>query len=201
MSKPEAYTINIDGAARGNPGPAAFAYVIRRPDGSMIRNSGCLGTATNNVAEYTALINALTHAVEIKVPNVMIRSDSELLVKQMTGLYKVKNDALRELYQEAKSLAKLIPHFAIEHVRRAENSEADKLCNEALDAADPKIGQKTKTPTPLASPGQQLDKVAEEYLKSIAEMWEMGKPFLPTPREVWKHLRGLMKDDGMDAME
>ena len=176
MSKPEAYTINIDGAARGNPGPAAFAYVIRRPDGTMIRNSGCLGTATNNVAEYTALINALTHAVEIKIPSVMVRSDSELLVKQMTGLYKVKNDALRELYQEAKGLAKLIPHFAIEHVRRAENSEADKLCNEALDAADPKAGQKAKPQRHRqvrAAARQSGGRVSQVDRGNV----EMGKPF------------------------
>ncbi len=198
MSKSEAYIVNIDGAARGNPGPAAFAYIIRRPDGSTIRNAGCLGSATNNVAEYTALVRALTHAAEIKVENLVVRSDSELLVKQMTGAYKVKNEALRELYLEAKELAKRIPHLSLEHVRRAENSEADKLGNEALDGTLASGGQtKGGAPSPSRS-AQLLDKEAVEYLKSVAEFWEMGKPFLPTPREVWKHLREIMEADELE---
>jgi ribonuclease HI len=197
MSKPEAYVINIDGAARGNPGPASFAYVIRRPDGSTIRDSGCLGSTTNNLAEYAALVRALTRAVEIKVDDVIVRSDSELLVKQMTGVYKVKNEGLRELFEEARDLAKQIPRFAIEHVRRAQNSEADKLCNEALDGARPA----SSTPsghTKSKKNEDQLDKAAVEYLKSIAEFWEMGKPFLPTPREVWKRLREMMDEDDIE---
>jgi ribonuclease HI len=198
MTRPEAYTINIDGASRGNPGPAAFAYVIRRPDGSTIRNAGCLGSATNNIAEYTALLRALEHAVEIKVTDAIVRSDSELLVKQMTGVYKVKNEELRELYQEAKELVRQIPHLSLEHVRRAENSEADKLCNEALDG-NSSSRSKAKDGEPAPSRGaQRLDKEAVEYLKSIAEFWEMGKPFLPTPREVWKHLRELMDADELE---
>jgi ribonuclease HI len=198
MSRPEAYTINIDGAARGNPGPAAFAYVVKRPNGTTIHNSGCLGSATNNVAEYTALVRALTYAVEAKVDDVHVKSDSELLVKQMTGIYKVKNDTLRDLYAEAKELAREIPHFKIEHVRRAENSEADRLCNEALDGAKP---AKQAAPVQVSAgeqAGRQLDVEAVEYLKSIAEMWEMGKPYIPAPREVWKHLRGLMNSSDSD---
>lgn len=197
MSKPEAYIINIDGAARGNPGPAAFAFVIRRPDGSTIRDSGCLGSTTNNLAEYTALVRALTRAVEIKIDKVIVRSDSELLVNQMTGAYKVKNEGLRELFLEAKKLASQIPSFAIEHVRRAENSEADKLCNEALDGARPTAG-KQSSKSPAAAAGERLDKAAVEYLKSVAEFWEMGKPFLPTPREVWKRLREMMDEDDVE---
>ncbi len=185
MSTSEAYIVNIDGAARGNPGPAAFAYIIRRPDGSTIRNAGCLGSATNNVAEYTALVRALTHAAEIKVENLVVRSDSELLVKQMMGAYKVKNEALRELYLEAQELAKRIPHFSLEHVRRAENAEADKLGNEALDGAFAS-GSRLKDGGQSTSRGtKHIEKEAVEYLKSVAEFWEMGKPFLPTPREVW----------------
>jgi ribonuclease HI len=197
MSKPEAYVINIDGAARGNPGPAAFAFVIRRPDGSTIRDSGCLGATTNNLAEYTALVRALTRAVEIKIDDVIVRSDSELLVKQMTGAYKVKNEGLREFYLEAKELARQIPRFSIEHVRRSENSEADKLCNEALDGAKPATSsQQSKSKS--SGSADRLDKAAVEYLKSIAEFWEMGKPYLPTPREVWKRLREMMDEDDID---
>lgn len=194
MSKPEAYVINIDGAARGNPGPAAFAFVIRRPDGSTVHDSGCLGSTTNNLAEYTALVRALTRAVEIKLHVVTVRSDSELLVKQMTGVYKVKNEGLRELFDQARELARQIPHFAIEHVRRAENSEADKLCNEALDGARPG-GDAKRGPAKSSPAAGSLDKAAVEYLKSIAEFWEMGKPYLPTPREVWKRLREMMDEE------
>lgn len=197
MSTPEAYLINIDGAARGNPGPAAFAYVIRRPDGSTMRNSGCLGSTTNNLAEYTGLVRALTHAVELKLDHVIVRSDSELLVKQMTGAYKVKNEGLRELFLEAKELTKKIPRFSIEHVRRGENSEADKLCNEALDGARP-AGSKNSGQAKSSLGADRMDKAAVEYLKSVAEFWEMGKPFLPTPREVWKRLREMMDEDDVE---
>jgi ribonuclease HI len=198
MSNPDAYIVNIDGAARGNPGPAAFAYVIRRPDGSTIRNAGCLGSTTNNVAEYTALVRALTHAVEIKVADLVLRSDSELLVKQMTGIYKVKNDALRELFMEAKELVKQIPRFSIEHVPRAQNSEADKLGNEALDGVRSPSDKKKEGGPAQSHSAQRLDKEAVEYLKSVAEFWEMGKPFLPTPREVWKRLREIMDADDLE---
>ncbi len=198
MSSPEAYTINIDGAARGNPGPAAFAYVVKRPNGTSVKDSGCLGSATNNVAEYTALVRALTFAVESQVQDVRIKSDSELLVKQMTGVYKVKNDTLRDLYEEARDLVKQIPRFQIEHVRRGENSEADRLCNEALDGVKPPKPAPTIQESASAAAAKQLDVEAVEYLKSIAEMWEMGKPYLPPPREVWKHLRELMSSDGDD---
>ena len=198
MTSPTAYQINIDGAARGNPGPAAYAYVIRRPDGTTIQKAECLGSTTNNIAEYTALVRALTHVVELKITDVVVHSDSELLVKQMTGVYKVKNEALRELYLEAKGLAKQIPHFSLIHVRRAENSAADKLCNEALDGAAP-AGSKAKASAPAASRrGLQIDKEAVEYLKSVAEFWEMGKPFLPTPREVWKHLREIIDSEDLE---
>ena len=198
MTSPEAYTINIDGAARGNPGPAAFAYVVKRPNGSTVRNSGCLGSTTNNVAEYTALVRALTYAVESKIHAVLVKSDSELLVKQMTGVYKVKNDTLRDLYDEARELVREIPHFSIEHVRRAENSEADKLCNEALDGAKPPKPAPTIQEAAAGAAAKQLEVEAVEYLKSIAEMWEMGKPYLPAPREVWKHLRELMSSEQDD---
>src|SRR5207253_10930089 len=90
MAEPGLLTINIDGAARGNPGPAAYAYVIARDGQPVLEEAGCLGTATNNVAEYTALVKALERAVELGGKRVLIRSDSELLVKQMSGESRVK---------------------------------------------------------------------------------------------------------------
>src|SRR5947209_11368241 len=97
MSKGAVLTINIDGGARGNPGPAAFAYVITQDGHLLTEEAGCLGTATNNLAEYTALVRALERAAELGGEHLLIRSDSELLVKQMNGQYRVKNPQLKVL--------------------------------------------------------------------------------------------------------
>src|SRR5881392_2669478 len=95
MSEPAVYTIHTDGAARGNPGPAAFAYVIEQPGSPAIEVKGTLGETTNNVAEYTALLRALEHAKRLGAWQVLVHSDSELMVNQMQGKYKVKNEGLR----------------------------------------------------------------------------------------------------------
>ncbi len=126
-------TIHTDGAARGNPGPAAFAYVIRRNGHPDIEEHGCLGSATNNVAEYIALVRALTHAAQLGAETVLLHSDSELMVKQMNGEYRVKNVDLKRHYEDAKRAAAGIKSLTIRHVRREENSRADELCNQALD--------------------------------------------------------------------
>ena len=124
-----------DGGARGNPGPAAYGYVIEADDGTVLAAHGeKIGVATNNVAEYRALIAGLAKAVELAVPEVEVVSDSELLVKQMTGVYRVKNDALRELSLEAARLARGIDKVTYTAVRREHNELADRLVNEALDA-------------------------------------------------------------------
>ena len=125
-----------DGGARGNPGPAAFAYVLETDDGTVLAAHGeRIGVATNNVAEYRALIAGLEKAVELALEEVEIVSDSELLVKQMRGEYRVKNEALRELSIEAARLARRIGKVSYTAVRREHNELADRLVNEALDAA------------------------------------------------------------------
>jgi ribonuclease HI len=125
-----------DGGARGNPGPAAFAYVLEADDGTVLAAHGeTFGIATNNGAEYRALVAGLARAVELAVPDVEVVSDSELLVKQMRGEYKVKNEALRELSLQAARLARQLDSVEYRHVRRAHNELADRLVNEALDAA------------------------------------------------------------------
>jgi ribonuclease HI len=125
---------HIDGAARGNPGPASYAVIVRRPDGSLLKEIGkYIGRATNNVAEYYALIAALDFAATASVAHLRVMSDSELLVRQMQGLYKVKNADLRPLFERAKKLSAGLAYFAIEHVRRELNRDADALANEALD--------------------------------------------------------------------
>jgi ribonuclease HI len=123
-----------DGGARGNPGPAAFAYVLEAEDGTVLDARGeAIGTATNNVAEYRGLVAGLAEAVERGVDELEVVSDSELLVKQMRGEYRVKNEALRELSLEAAALARKLDRVEYRAVRREHNELADRLVNEALD--------------------------------------------------------------------
>ena len=124
-----------DGGARGNPGPAAYAYVLEADDGTVLDARGeAIGVATNNVAEYSALVAGLRRAGELGVTELELRSDSELLVKQMRGEYRVKNKALQELFLAASRAARDIGRVTYTHVRREHNELADRLVNEALDA-------------------------------------------------------------------
>jgi ribonuclease HI len=123
-----------DGGARGNPGPAASAFVLEAQDGTVLEARGIsIGTATNNVAEYRALVDGLGRAVEVGVDELEVISDSELLVKQMRGEYRVKNPGLLPLYEDARSLMRRIGRVTFEHVRREFNKDADRLANEAMD--------------------------------------------------------------------
>jgi len=125
-----------DGGARGNPGPAAFGYVLEDADGEVIAQHGeAIGIATNNVAEYSALVAGLRKAIEAGVDTLEVVSDSELLVKQMRGEYRVKNEALRGLSVQASRLGRELGSVEYTHVKRAHNELADRLVNEALDAA------------------------------------------------------------------
>jgi probable phosphoglycerate mutase len=125
-----------DGGARGNPGPAAFGYVLEDADGEVLAQRGeAIGVATNNVAEYSALVAGLRRAIELGVDALEVVSDSELLVKQMRGEYRVKNEALRSLSVQASRLARELGTVEYTHVKRAHNELADRLVNEALDAA------------------------------------------------------------------
>jgi len=128
--------LSTDGGARGNPGPAAYGYVLEDEDGTVLDARGeTIGVATNNVAEYRALIAGLEKAVELSIDELEVISDSELLVKQMQGEYRVKNEALRELNDEANFLEKKLGRVRYKAVRREHNELADKLVNDALDAA------------------------------------------------------------------
>ena len=125
-----------DGGARGNPGPAAYAYVLEADDGTVLAAHGeAIGIATNNVAEYRALVEGLRKAAELVVDEVEVISDSELVVKQMRGEYRVKNEALRALSVEAARIARRLGRVSYTAVRREHNELADRLVNEALDAA------------------------------------------------------------------
>ncbi len=128
--------LSTDGGARGNPGPAAYGYVLETEDGTVLAAHGAaIGIATNNVAEYSALIAGLEKAADVGVSELEVISDSELMVKQMRGEYKVKNAALRDLSLHARAVARRLGTVRYTAVRREHNELADRLVNEALDAA------------------------------------------------------------------
>ncbi|MBM3983118.1 MAG: ribonuclease HI family protein [Planctomycetes bacterium] len=143
-------TMHIDGASRGNPGPASYAVVLARPGLPVVEEADTIGTATNNVAEYTALIEGLTLAAELGVTALAVFSDSELLVKQMNGDYKVKNEDMRALYDKACALRKRFAKVTLAHVRREQNKRADQIGNDALDGKPRKRGEtQPNPPAPL----------------------------------------------------
>ena len=156
-----AYRANIDGGSRGNPGPASYGVVIRDPRGEIVAKlKKYIGRSTNNVAEYYGLIAALDYAQQHGIRALQVQSDSELLVRQMRGQYKVKSPELRPLYERARKMAQTFDSFKIEHVYREQNAEADALANEALDEtsgrppATPKLDANSAKPQP--APGRKI---------------------------------------------
>jgi len=142
-----AWRANIDGGSRGNPGPASYGVVVRDPRGEIVaRLKKYIGRMTNNVAEYYGLIAALDYAQSQGIRQLRIEADSELMVKQMRGQYKVKSPELRPLFERARKMAQSLESFRIDHVYREQNAEADALANEAMDEAE------GRTPRPAASP-------------------------------------------------
>jgi ribonuclease HI len=126
--------VNVDGGARGNPGPAAVGVVVQAPEGDVLEERGeAIGVATNNVAEYRALLLGIERAVELGASELELVGDSELVVRQVKGEYKVKDATLRELHAEVKRALRGFESWSIRHVRREQNAEADRLVNEALD--------------------------------------------------------------------
>jgi ribonuclease HI len=127
-------TVNVDGGARGNPGPAAIGVVVRDGDGAVLEERGeKIGEATNNVAEYRALLKGIELAAAHGASELELIGDSELVVRQVEGRYKVKNAGMKQLHAEVKKALAGFDSWSIRHVRRAENADADRLVNEALD--------------------------------------------------------------------
>ena len=127
--------VHVDGGARGNPGPAAIGVVISDPDGELLEELGeTIGVATNNVAEYRALLKGLERARALDAREIEIVNDSELVARQVTGAYKVKHPAMKPLHAEAIAALQDFDRWRIRSVPRAENARADELVNEALDA-------------------------------------------------------------------
>jgi len=148
---PEMATLRTDGGARGNPGPAGAGFVLEAADGSIMAEGGrFLGETTNNVAEYEALIWGLETAKGLGVRCVLVLSDSELVVRQVTGVYRVKHANMRPLFVRAMQLLRQFEAYEMRHVPRAENAEADRLVNEAIDVRGP-VGDAIET---LGEPDQ-----------------------------------------------
>jgi ribonuclease HI len=141
------FQANIDGGSRGNPGPAAYGAVIRDGQGEIVaRLKKYIGQNTNNVAEYFGLIAALDYAQTHGIRALRVQSDSELLVKQMRGQYKVKSEDLKPLFERAKKMSRALEVFRIEHVYREQNREADALVNQALDETSRPVSAAVKQP-------------------------------------------------------
>jgi ribonuclease HI len=191
--------IHTDGAARGNPGPAAWAYVIAIPEQTPIESAGTMGAATNNVAEYTALIRALERGLDLGLRRVAVFSDSELMVKQMNGEYSVKNPDMQRLHAEAQALWRRFASATLDHVRRAENARADALCNAALDGRSPDqkpASRKTKKKSVRSARRADVDAAAIECLRSAAQAWSGPGGRTPTPELIWDQLWSILEEAG-----
>jgi ribonuclease HI len=131
---PTVVRVNVDGGSRGNPGPAAIAAVVQDGNGEVVEErSEAIGTATNNVAEYRALLLGIERAAALGARRLELVGDSELIVRQVNGEYKVKDEALRELHRQVRKALEGFDEWSIRHVRRDDNAEADRLVNEELD--------------------------------------------------------------------
>jgi len=160
-SQPVAWvTAHCDGGARGNPGPAGFGAIMTDPKGNVLAElSGYLGAKTNNVAEYSGLLACLEWALDEGHPHLRVVSDSELMVKQIQGKYKVKSPELRPLFDEAKRRIALLRRFEISHALRHKNKDADRLANEAMDRGmgkRPAAAPSNVTSTPSVATGSTV---------------------------------------------
>jgi ribonuclease HI len=193
-----AVPVHIDGASRGNPGPAAFAFVIAMSSAQPIEEYGKLGDTTNNIAEYTALLRALEKAAALSLDRLHIHSDSELLVKQMNGEYRVKNPEIKALYDQAQGLRRQFGNVQLTHVRREHNKRADELCNLALDDGKPKASSKPKKQAAGASVSAETvrdDCVA--CLHAARNAWSAHAPHAPTAEQVWDQIWSVLEDGGV----
>jgi len=202
----DTWTIYTDGGSRGNPGPAAYAYVIKRPGQADIEVKCYLGKTTNNIAEYTGMLKALEHAKQLGGTRLIVNSDSELMVKQMTGVYRVKNEGLLPLFTKATQLRKQFDSVSFKHVYRDQNSHADALCNEAMDDRSPlpdeieleigaaKPSVETSAPQPRLPSNESTPTMrALDFLKQSAVRWSRGDANDPPPADVLNRILEIMQ--------
>lgn len=158
----ETIIIQFDGGSRGNPGPAGIGVVLRAQDGTPVLTLGrFIGRATNNVAEYRALITGLEKAIELGAKKVVVRGDSELIIRQMLGQYRVKNADLKELYEQAQSLYRQFADARIEHNYRDKNELADRLANLAMDR---KADVTDAEDSPLTTPEAIAPETGDQFM-------------------------------------
>jgi len=177
------HVANIDGASRGNPGPAAYAVVFRAPDGSKLCEfAKTIGRETNNIAEYYGLVAALDYAASHGIRALRVRSDSELLVRQMQGRYKVRNAALKPLHERAQKLVRALDYFVIEHVMREQNRDADALGNLALDRGG-SVGNASSSGTSLGAAARAATRSPEVPIvtQTVRATYKDGI-FIPTEK-------------------
>jgi ribonuclease HI len=181
------YQANVDGGSRGNPGPAAYGVVVRDPRGEIVaRLKKYIGNNTNNVAEYFGLIAALDYAQNHGIRALRVESDSELMVKQMRGQYKVKSEELKPLFERAKKMSQMFESFRINHVYREQNKEADALVNQALDETSGPGGvSSAKTEKPAGKDGTM--RLIARYKDGVLQPYETLE--LPDGTEVELLLR------------
>ncbi len=208
----DTWTIYTDGGSRGNPGPAAYAYVIKRPGQPDLEEKGYLGNTTNNIAEYTGLVKALEHAKQLRAKKLVVNSDSELMVKQLNGQYRVKNEGLRPLYEQAVQLRKHFDTVTIKHIYRDQNSQADALCNEAMDDRSPAArdsncviaGEETRAesnPTKAAGAAMTPLMQALDVMKKSAQLWAKGDAADPPPAEVLNRIVEILHRDAASVAD
>lgn len=180
-------TAFTDGGSRGNPGPSGYGVVLQTADGATLAElSDFLGMRTNNVAEYSGMLAALEYALSHGLSRLRIVSDSELMVKQMRGQYRVQSPELRPLYEEAKRRVAKLESFQIEHVLRGKNKKADELANQAMDRG---MGRKPDTRSVAAAPGSA---VARKTATAVAAQ---------TTEPPVRPLRGIVKDGKISLLE
>lgn len=212
MDAPKEYLIHTDGGSRGNPGPAAYAYTIECLGHAAIEDKGFLGETTNNIAEYTGLIKALEHAHKLGARRLLIHSDSELMINQMNGAYKVKHPGLLPLYLQADKLRRSFDQVTLRHVRREHNKRADRLCNEALDAATGNAapakaysaGLSKNTPAPTAPDDpnrRELERLVRDdaltCIRASAAAWARDKDVKLQPEHVWEQIWSILVEAGV----
>jgi ribonuclease HI len=199
-------TIHIDGGSRGNPGAAAYAVVLTRDGADPLEEAQTIGTATNNVAEYTGLIRGLELAAARGVRRLEVLSDSELLVKQMNGEYRVKNAELQDLHRQASEIRRQFDAVTLAHVRREQNKRADFLCNEALDGRPRRAGEAVaEAPAARPAPKKPKESVSDarvrddaiECLRAAAASWADHGPKHPQPEMVWEQLWSILEEGGV----